>query len=97
MSYVAEAKQILQQPLFDKLVFVDQFIKSKRSLSNLLWAVQAVSRAGLYQAVNKSVPGGDQAITRHWRGILAAASQAQDVLSSHPQPKLLLTNLVMSL
>jgi DNA polymerase III delta prime subunit len=92
-GYITEAKQLLQQANFDKLIFVDQFVKTKKSLANLLWALKTISQAGLALAIKKD----QRREATHWRDLLIAVNQAQSALGAHPQPNLLLTNLVMHL
>ncbi|MEO8784926.1 MAG: AAA family ATPase [Candidatus Saccharimonadales bacterium] len=93
LAYIAQAKQLLQLTTFDRLVMVDELIKKKSDLDSFLWALQTISQAGLSQALDKN----DQKAAAHWHKVLAQTSQAQADLPSHPQSKLLLTNLCLHL
>ena len=77
---------------FERLVFIDQYLKQKDSLEQLLWALLAVSKAGLYQAGHKGSP-----LVKHWRQVIDSILKAQDALPAHPLPKLLLTDLSLHL
>ncbi len=93
LGYVDAAKQFLQSKQFERLAFVDQYLKQKNSLESLLWALLAVSKAALYQAgQNDRTP-----MVKHWRNAIQRIVEAQDALPSHPLPKLLLTDLSLQI
>lgn len=91
-KYIEAAKHLLQAKPFERLVFIDQFLKQKDSLEQLLWALLAVSKAALYQAGQKDSP-----LVKRWQSTIEAILQAQDALPAHPLPKLLLTDLSLHL
>ena len=93
LGYVAAAKELLQAKPFERLVFIDQYIKQKDSVESLLWALLAVSKAALFQAGQHD----KTALVKRWRASIDAILQAQDSLSAHPLPKLLLTDLSLVL
>lgn len=93
LQYIEMAKQFLQMPQFDRLVWSDQFIKQKDSLEQLLWALLAVSKAALYQAGQK----GNAKLVKRWQHTINQLLKAQDALPAHPLPKLLLTDLSLQL
>lgn len=93
LGYVASAKQLLQAKPFERLVFIDQYLKQKESVESLLWALLAVSKAALFQAGQHD----KTAMVKHWRRSIQAILNAQDSLPAHPLPKLLLTDLSLVL
>lgn len=91
LTYIDMAKKLLQLPLFERLVYADELLKQKQSVSNLLWALQTVGQSALRQAVERS-----QVTTiKKWQNILKVVLEAQDGLGSNPLPKLLMTNLCL--
>lgn len=89
LNYIAAAKQFLQADSFGKLTFIDQYLKQKESVEQLLWALLAVSMAALYQAGKQDNPK----LVKRWQQTIQAILEAQDALPAHPLPKLLLTDL----
>jgi len=89
LKVVQSAKQFLQYSHFERLSYADQLLKEKVELQDLLWGLQAVSRAALHQA---GLRNQDESVTR-WQRTISAVLDAQDSLPTHPLPKLLLTNL----
>lgn len=87
------AKQLLAQTSFERLVQVDKLVKQKIDLPSLLWAMQRVADAALAQAAHKQ----NSKQVRYWQTLLTEVLAAQQNLASHPQPKLLLTNLALSM
>lgn len=93
LGYVAAAKQLLQAKPFERLAFIDQYLKQKESVESLLWALLAVSKAALFQAGQND----KTATVKHWRTVIEAVLRAQDALPAHPLPKLLLTDLSLQI
>jgi hypothetical protein len=93
LKYIDAAKQLLQLPVFDRLVFIDQYLKQKDSLEDLLWALLIVSQAALNQAAQNS----KQLLVQRWQNTVYVILDAQDALPSHPLPKLLLTDLSLQM
>lgn len=89
LGYVESAKEFLRAKPFERLVFVDRYLKQKDSLESLLWALLAVSRAALFQAGQQD----KTPMVKHWQRTIRAILDAQDSLPAHPLPKLLLTDL----
>lgn len=89
LSYIDAAKQFLQADSFKKLIFIDQYLKQKQSLPDLLWGLLAVSKAALYQAGKQD----NAKMVARWQKTITAVLSAQDALPAHPLPKLLLTDL----
>jgi len=87
------AKQFLQMPAFDRLVFIDHYLKQKDSIEDLLWALLLVSKAALKQAGQHA----KQTLVKRWKTRITAVLNAQDALPSHPLPKLLLTDLSLQI
>jgi DNA polymerase-3 subunit delta' len=93
LEYVDVAKRIFQMTTFERLVLADQWSKKKEDLPSLLWAMQRVSDVALYQAAQKDA---DKQVAR-WQNTLKQILHTQDSLRANPQPKLLLTNLMLQL
>jgi replication-associated recombination protein RarA len=93
LFYVDSAKQFLQMKQFERLVFIDQYLKQKESLEHLLWGLLAVSKAALHPAGKNE----KTALVSHWQKAIQAVLWAQDSLPSHPLPKLLLTDLSLQI
>ncbi|MEO5627616.1 MAG: hypothetical protein ABIQ89_01900 [Candidatus Saccharimonadales bacterium] len=93
LGHIDSAKQLLKASAFEKLVFIDQYIKQKDSIEQLLWALLAVCRAALQQASQQN----KQPMVKHWQNSIKVILRAQDTLASHPLPKLLLTDLSLQL
>lgn len=93
LGYIGAAKELLQAKPFERLVFIDQYLKQKDSIESLLWALLVVSKAALFQAGQHD----KTALVKHWRKAIEAVLYAQDSLPAHPLPKLLLTDLSLVL
>lgn len=92
LHYVNEAKQVIKMPSFERLTYVDQFIKSKQSLSKLFWALQAIGNAALHKAAERS----DRKMILHWQKLLKSLNDSSRSLAANPNQKLLLTSLLLS-
>lgn len=93
LQSIDTAKRILQTTPFERLAMVDALAKKKDTLPQLLWAMQRVCDAAMYNAAQKHATKQ----VAHWRSVLAAVLDAQEGLRRNAQPKLLLTNLLLSL
>ena len=93
LKHIDNAKQMLQAKAFERLVFIDQYLKQKETLENLLWGLLTVSKVALHQAGQQ----GKQQMVKHWQRVIEAVLEAQDALPAHPLPKLLLTDLSLRL
>lgn len=90
---IAEAKTILTASAFERLAMVEQLLKSKTDIAGLLGALKRVAKAALKAAVSR----GDVSAQMQWQKRLEAAYKAEKQLASNAQPKLLLTNLFLSI
>lgn len=92
LGYIEEAKQMLKMSSFERLAFVDQFVRAKKSTRRLLWALAAIANAALHQAAQRA----DRKTIKHWQELLGQLNELQQQLQANPNQKLLLTNLVLS-
>ncbi len=91
VSQIERAKQLISSTMFERLNEVNNLAKNKDELPTLLMAIRRVSRAMLTQAAEKH----SQAEVRKWHSILSNVVRSEDLLGKNPQPKLLLTNLLI--
>jgi DNA polymerase III delta prime subunit len=87
--YVNDAKQLLKQSYFDKLLRVDELAKNREALADWLYALRRVSQAALNQAVKNN----QVKLTRYWLRSLAAIIDCEKDLIVGANLKLLLTKL----
>lgn len=92
LHYIAEAKQVIKMPSFERMVYVDSFIKGKQSPSKLFWALQAIGNAAMRKAADRS----DRKMVLHWLVLLKSLHESSRNLSANPNQKLLLTSLLLS-
>lgn len=93
LSGVAEAKQILQKQVFERLVMVEGMSKQKDAAKYTLEALQHIAQTGLDQAAKK----GDAARIKQWHKVLKLAAGAQDALAMNANPKLVLSDLMLNM
>lgn len=86
-------KKVLGMSRFDRLVFADELIKQKNDLNGFAEALTTVCQAALKQTVAKE----DYRGAKRWQHSLKLALQAQASLNNNPNPKLLLTDLLINL
>lgn len=90
-SAISEAKQLLQAPVFERLIKVDKLAKQRDELPGLLYALQR-----LIGAVLKSSAGSSQKSTKLVRSARYIYQAEQD-LARNTNPKLVLTDLFLNL
>lgn len=93
VQYIAQAKKIYTQNSFERLLFVEDFIKSKQNLDELLQGLYIVSRAAMYQAAEKQ----NNKAVRRWVAIQTRLLKLENSLMNNPQTKLALSNFMMHL
>lgn len=93
LGYIDQAKKLYTADTFERMLFVDEFIKSKQDFSLLLDGLYIVSRAALKQAATKN----NTPLTKRWFHIQKQLFTTQASLSSNPQTKLALSNLMLHL
>ncbi|HEX3568370.1 MAG TPA: AAA family ATPase [Candidatus Saccharimonadales bacterium] len=90
---VGQAKALLQQPTFDRLVAVDALSKKKDDVVHVLYALLRIAQTGMVQAGKR----GDQARVKRWYQIVTAIHATLETLAVHGNTKLALTNLMLSM
>lgn len=93
VAAIDQAKTVLKADSFERLVMIDDIAKNKQT-DQLLFALKQTSHAALSHA--SSQPGREAAMKR-WHGVLKSVYQAETLQASNAQPKLLLTDLFLSL
>jgi len=84
----AQARQLLSQPLFERLITVDALAKQRELAIDTVDILQQMAHIGLQNAAGKAA--------ERWQKILTASYQAAEALSTSGQLKLVLTNLALS-
>jgi hypothetical protein len=82
-----QARQLLSQPLFERLIIVEALSKDKVLAIDTVSVMQRMARLSLQKAAGKSA--------KRWKRVLEASYQAAEVLALNAQPKLALTNLAL--
>lgn len=90
---VAEAKQILQQPLFERLLHIEALSKQKEQAVLLCEALERIASAGLQQAAAKD----DTIRLQKWRTILKESHVAKQSFQANGNTKLIMTNLLLQI
>lgn len=88
---VAEAKQLLQLPIFERLVRIEGLAKQKDMAITLCEALARIAQAGLEQAADK----GDQKRLKQWHKIVSESYKARLSFEQNANTKLILTNLLL--
>ena len=88
---VAEAKQLLQLPLFERLTRIESLAKQKDMAITLCEALARIAQAGLEQAASK----GDQKRLKQWHKIVSETYKARLSFEQNANTKLILTNLLL--
>ncbi len=93
LAEIQHAKQLLADPLFDRLAKADEISKQKEALPLLLQACKLVASTALHQAAAKA----NQKQVKHWHHSLQAIYHAEAALPRNPNTKLLITDLLLNL
>lgn len=93
VTAVTSAKDILQNPTFERLLLVDELSKKKEEAKYVLQALRQIAEAGL-QAASKQK--NTAKITR-WHTIIAAVYEAEKAFTQNANAKIILTNLMLAL
>jgi DNA polymerase-3 subunit delta' len=88
-----EAKKMMTLSSYDRLLLIDSLAKQKEDIPGLINAFITVSQAGLSATISKDEA--KRAI--RWHKCLSLAVNAQRQLIANPNPKLLLTDLLLNL
>lgn len=82
------ARQLLSQPVYERLLCVDDLSKQRQLALDTMFILQQMARVSLQTA------SGRAAIK--WQTVLTASYEAAQALAANAQPKLALTNLMLS-
>lgn len=82
-----QARQLLSQPLYERLSLADTLSKDKILAADTLAIIQRMARLSLQSASGQAA--------RRWQAILEASYQTSEALTANAQPKLALTNLAL--
>jgi hypothetical protein len=82
------ARRILSQPAYERLLDVDELSKQRQLALNTTFILQQMARVSLQTASGQSAA--------KWQAVLTASYRAAEALASSAQPKLALTNLMLS-
>ncbi|HVX48268.1 MAG TPA: hypothetical protein VHA05_02855 [Candidatus Saccharimonadales bacterium] len=82
-----QARGLLTQPLYERLVTVDGLSKDRTLAIDTVAVLQRMARISLQNAAGKSA--------QRWQKVLEASYQAAEALNASAQPKLALTNLAL--
>lgn len=93
MAGVATAKTILQKQTFERLALVESLSKNKEQAGYALEALLHIAQTGINGATVKS----DEAKLKQWHHILSVTNQAREALLQNANPKLTLTNLMLTI
>jgi DNA polymerase-3 subunit delta' len=95
---VQQARELLRVSTFERLAMVDALAKQRPECARLLFVLQQMAHAALEQTAEKDTDQATQARSlARWQHVLSAAYRAETSLLANAQPKLLLTNLMLSL
>lgn len=90
---IDQAKTLLQSDVFTRLTMIDDIAKEKQ-LDNLLFALKQTAQAALM--ANAEHAGREKSLEK-WTLVLQKTHEAQDLLRSNAQTKLVLTNLFLNI
>lgn len=93
MQSVREAKEILQQTTFERLLHVETLAKQKELAISLCEALARIAQAGLQQAADKQ----DDKRIKQWHKIITETHAAKNSFEANANTKLTLTNLMLQL
>lgn len=93
LQSVTQAKQVLQQSLFERLVTIEAVSKDKTSAVLFCEALGRIAEAGIGQASTKN----DDKRLRQWHKIRKETYEAQEAFNANANTKLVLTNLLLQL
>ena len=82
------ARQILAQPTYERLLLADQLSKQRQLAQDTVFILQQMAHVSLQTATGAKAD--------RWRKILQASYRAGESLSANAQPKLVLTQLMLS-
>lgn len=82
------ARRLLSQPAYERLLAVDELAKQRSLALDIAFILQQMAHVSLQTATGESAA--------KWQAVLRAGYQAAEALEHSGQPKLVLTNLMLS-
>lgn len=83
------ARRLLSQTSYERLLLVDELSKQRQLASDVAFILQQMAHVSLQTAEGPAA--------KQWQRVLTASYQAAEALENSAQPKLALTNLMLSL
>lgn len=93
VASVAQAKQILQEPLFERMLHIEPLSKQKENAILLCQALERIAGAGIAQASAKN----DVARLKKWHAIQKESYRALTAFDANANTKLVVSNLLLQL
>lgn len=90
---VQQAKELLQKPLYDRMLMVDGLSKDREALTLFLHACRLICMTALKQASEKQ----ETTRIKKWHTSLQSVYEAEASLSHTPNAKLLITNVLFNM
>lgn len=90
---IKRAKQLLAATRYERLSRIDELTKEKEQLPIFLQACKLICSTALHQSAQKQA----KEQTKRWHDVLSSIHEAEAALPSNPNPKLLLTDLMLNL
>lgn len=90
---VTEAKEVLQQTGFERLLHIESLSKQKQTAISFCEALQRIAEAGVKQSAEKN----DAKRMKQWHAILQNSYEATENLGANANTKLVLTHLLLQL
>lgn len=87
MLATEQARQLLSQPVYERLTSVDALSKDKALAADIVVVLQRMARLSLRTATGRA--------STKWQTVLEASYEAAEALEANAQPKLVLTKLVL--
>lgn len=89
LAATVQARQLLSQSAYERLLSVDQLAKDKTLAADTIFILQQMAHVSLQTASGPAA--------KKWQRVLEAGYQAAEALEGSGQPKLVLTNLMIRL
>lgn len=83
------ARKLLSQSSYERLLNVDELARNKEMSANIAFIIQQMAHISLQSATGPAAA--------KWQRVLASSYKASEALAANGQPKLVLTNLMLSL
>lgn len=91
VTAAAKARDILQKTQFERLLLIDDLVKQKQQLLDVLFIMQRIAE------INLQKPGSSAAVLHRWHAVLAASYDAYAEVLSSGQAKLVALQFMLSI